>query len=216
MTEEQKTDWVTLSEAFNRLCRVNEFFRSSGVEAIAKAIQSGHVLLRGVQQLMREPEQLPGKIDGREIRAPDFTCILENRLYLKNNRFVDFAHSFAPADFEQVTIDWRGLNEFGRELWPDMWPVEAPPPPPLASTAKAKTPAAKAREQGRPSHKRKRVEAEMRADLESGYTIGSLNALLGKQLVERYGPCSRYTAEKARKTVLSETARRVGNSIPDN
>jgi len=122
MTTEQEPEWVSLCDAFNRLCRVNESFSGFGVEAIAKAIQSGHVRLQGVRRFVSEPDLLPVEIDGREIRTPDFICILtDSKLYLKNSRAAD---SFAPADFEQVKIDWRGLNEFGRDMWPDLWPTE--------------------------------------------------------------------------------------------
>jgi hypothetical protein len=121
-----KPERLSLSEAFNRLCRLNRTFHIFGIEAIAKVIESGRVVLYGVRQL----ELLPTKIDEQEIRAPDLTCILDNKLYLKNSRA---AYSFKPGDFEQVEIEWQGLNEVGRDMWPDRWPsVHRPSDPQVA------------------------------------------------------------------------------------
>jgi hypothetical protein len=90
------------------------------IEMLANSIARG-VPVRGIPR----GKTLPIDIDAQLIREPDWRCISENELRLKTSSTRDFE----PADFWSVTINWSVLDEFGRDRWPDMWPVLKPASP---------------------------------------------------------------------------------------
>jgi len=84
-------------------------------EMVANAIMSGRVPIRGIPQ----GEMLPIEIDAQLIRKPDRHQIFDNELRLKTSS----TKAYEPADFRSVTINWTVLDEFTREMWPDIRPT---------------------------------------------------------------------------------------------
>ena len=105
----------------------------------------------------------------------------------------------------------RLLTAYGLDL-PKFWRPPISEPPELEKEARvssAPEPSSpmglEVRQRGRKPTKFKRVKEAMRRDIREGRrTVGSLSALLEKDLVDAYGGFSRDTMRKARTAVLSE------------
>src|SRR5258708_5018026 len=112
MPVRRKPAWVSLSSARERLCATFTMrFLACVDEALANAIQSGLVPLRGVPP----SKMLPVAIDGRLSREPSSNNIDDNCLFLKG-RPRPLLDSRLLADFRLVEIEWGKLVAFERDL----------------------------------------------------------------------------------------------------
>jgi hypothetical protein len=100
--------WVSLSNARERLCdSFGPYFELFVDELLANAILSQQVPLQAVTPSSKSRRIV---INVRLVREPDYICILENKLCLKNqSEIIPF---FEPPDFILVELDWRKLVAF--------------------------------------------------------------------------------------------------------
>jgi hypothetical protein len=119
LPQQQKNQWIRLSAARDRLCETfGIYFRVFVDEALANAIQSGAVPVRGVP--MRGTQVLPVKIDGQQLaHEPRSIDIDNNRLFLKGNWP---SWPGAIPDFQTVEIEWKALVALVRDLQPGKSP----------------------------------------------------------------------------------------------
>jgi hypothetical protein len=95
--------WISLSKARERLCNLfGPYFELFVDELLAKAILSKHVPAQGLP-LSSKSRRVA--IDVGLVREADHICILEDKLYLKNNSGI--THFFEPPDFILVELDWE-------------------------------------------------------------------------------------------------------------
>ena len=151
MPARRNPEWVSLSGARERLCQTfTIWFLICVDEALANAIQSGYVPLRGVPP----SKILRVWIDGRLIREPSSNDIDDSCLFLKGRPRL-------LPDFRLVEIEWGKLVAFVRDLQPSK--IIPRPSEPKVDTAFVQSVARHCEAQTRPS--RSEHIAELRREL---------------------------------------------------